>query len=114
MQLFSGITENVEKTDCPSRRCVLHPADAERKDRQLAINNMVREISSILADGSPSIYMYGSSALNDFRLGWSDIDILILTDKQITEEQAKTLVGLRQAMLAKEPGSPYYDMLPIW
>lgn len=69
---------------------------------------MVREISGILSDREPSIYMYGSSVLNDFRLGWSDIDILVLTDKQITEEQAKTLVGLRQAMLAKDPGNPYY------
>lgn len=69
---------------------------------------MVREISSILSDREPSIYLYGSSVLNDFRLGWSDIDILVLTDKQITEEQAKTLAPLRQAMLAKGPGNLYY------
>lgn len=75
---------------------------------QLAINRMVREISGILSDSEPSIYLYGSSVLNDFRLGWSDIDILVLTDKQITEEQADSLVGLRQAMLAKESGNPYY------
>ena len=76
--------------------------------KELAINTMVREISSVLSDGEPSIYMYGSSVLNDFRLGWSDLDILVLTDKQITEEQAKTLVGLREAMLADEPDNPYY------
>ena len=52
--------------------------------------------------------MYGSSVLNDFRLGWSDLDILVLTSKQITEEQAKSLVGLRQAMLVDEPDNPYY------
>lgn len=46
--------------------------------------------------------------MNDFRLGWSDIDILVLTDKRITEEQAQMLVHLRQAMLAKEPGNSYY------
>lgn len=65
--------------------------------KELAINTMVREISSVLSDCEPSIYMYGSSVLNDFRLGWSDLDILVLTDRQITEEQAKTLVGLREA-----------------
>lgn len=76
------------------------------KDRQFVVNQMVREISSILSDCGPSIYMYGSSVLNDFRLGWSDIDILVLTDRQISEEQAKTLVGLRQAMLTREPATP--------
>lgn len=43
--------------------------------------------------------------------GGSDIDILVLTDKQITEEQAKKLVGLRQVMLEKELGSLYYRFL---
>ena len=52
--------------------------------------------------------MYGSSVLNDFRLGWSDLDILVFTSKQITEGQAKSLVGLRQAMLVDEPDNPYY------
>lgn len=80
----------------------------EEKNRQLAMENMVREISGILADCSPSIYLYGSSALNDFKLGWSDIDILVLTEKIISEKQAELLVGLRQMMLKKEPDNPYY------
>ena len=69
---------------------------------------MVREISSILSDVKPSIYLYGSSVLDDFKLGWSDIDILVLTDSQMSEGQAQSLVGLRQAMLADEPGNLYY------
>ena len=100
--------ELTEAMDYPNQKYVLHPAGSERKDRQIAINKMVREISSILQGNEPSIYLYGSSVLNDFRLGWSDIDILVLTDKQITEEQAKKLVGLRQVMLEKELGSLYY------
>ncbi len=80
----------------------------EKKNRQLAIENMVREISGILADCNPSIYLYGSSALNDFKIGWSDIDILVLTEKQMSQEQAELLVNLRQAMLEKEPENPYY------
>lgn len=39
--------------------------------REFAINRMVRETSSILSDSEPSIYLYGLSALNDFRLDWS-------------------------------------------
>lgn len=69
---------------------------------------MVGEISRILTHCNPSIYVYGSSAMNDFRFGWSDIDILVLTSKQIAEDQAKTLVGLREALLENEPDNPYY------
>lgn len=100
--------ELIEEFDYPNQKYVLHPAGSERKERQLAINTTVREISGILSDCEPSIYMYGSSVLNDFRLGWSDLDILVLTSKQITEEQAKSLVGLRQTMLVEEPDNPYY------
>lgn len=98
----------IEEMDYPNQKYVLHPVGAERKNRQLAINIMVREISSILSDCEPSIYLYGSSVLNDYRLGWSDIDILVLTEKQISEKQAKKLVLLRQAMLIKEPDNPYF------
>ena len=62
---------------------------------QCAIDKMVREISSILSDVKPSIYLYGSSVLDDFKLGWSDIDIL--NDAQIVrklnkfEKASKTL-----------------------
>lgn len=80
----------------------------EHGERQKAVNKMVHEISDILSDCEPSIYLYGSSVLNDFRLGWSDIDVLVLTGKQISKEQAQKLVKLRQTMLEKEPGNPYY------
>ncbi|MFR1481299.1 MAG: GNAT family N-acetyltransferase, partial [Hydrogeniiclostridium mannosilyticum] len=87
--------------DC---RNVLKRYDA----REHSIQTLTQRIITILSDSSPSIYLYGSIPLGDFRLGWSDIDILVLTDKQITEEQAQKLVGLRQAMLEREPGTPYY------
>lgn len=73
-----------------------------------AINKMVHEIHRILSDCELSMYLYGSSVLDDFRLGWSDIDILVLTDRQISEEQAQKLVKLRQTMLEREPGNLYY------
>ena len=76
--------------------------------RESAIKEMALRISNILSDCSPSIYLYGSLPLGDFRFGWSDIDILVLTDKQMSEEQAQKLVNLRQTMLEKEPGNLYY------
>lgn len=98
----------VEELGYPNQEYILHPAGAEHGERQKAINKMVREISSILSDCYPTIYLYGSSVLDDFKLGWSDIDILVLTGRQISEEQARRLVKLRQAMLEQEPGNPYY------
>lgn len=100
--------ELTEEFEYPNQRYILYPAGDERKNRQLAVNTMVRKIGTVLSDCEPSVYLYGSSVLNDFRLGWSDIDILVLTDRQITEEKAKILVGLRQAMLTEEPENPYY------
>ncbi|MBO2516883.1 MAG: hypothetical protein CW338_06340 [Clostridiales bacterium] len=100
--------ELIEEFNYPNQLFILHPEGSERKNRQLAINRMVREISSILADNRPVIYLYGSSVLNDFRPGWSDIDILVLTQEQITKQQAVHLVTLRQTLLKDEPDDPYY------
>ena len=71
-------------------------------DLSAAAEKMAHAICAVF-DAAPSIYLYGSVASDDFRPGWSDIDILVLTEKQITEEQAETLVSLRQTMLAAEP-----------
>lgn len=73
-----------------------------------AIKKMASCIEEILFDRVPSIYLYGSVVLGDFRLGWSDIDFLVLTEKQITEVQAEELLHLRQKLLKEEPQNAYY------
>lgn len=73
-----------------------------------SIDNISSCIAHILYDNFPTIYLYGSVVFDDFKSGWSDIDILVLTQKQITEEQANRLVNLRQEMRAEEPDNPYY------
>jgi len=75
-----------------------------------SIQTMSDEILSVLADDKPSIYLFGSVALDDFKLGWSDIDIVVLTEREIPEQHAETLVGLRQAMLGRYPGNPYFRL----
>ena len=75
-----------------------------------SIRKMTDAIAEILAENAPSVYLYGSVALGDFRLGWSDIDILVLTEKQISQEQAEWLVCLRQEMTEREPDDPYYRL----
>lgn len=75
-----------------------------------SINTMTKKIVSVLNGDVHSIWLYGSITQDDFRLGWSDIDILVLTGKQITEYQAQELVQLRQFMAADAPANPYYSL----
>ncbi len=68
-----------------------------------AIRRMTAEIRAILGEGIPSIYLHGSAAIGDFRPGWSDIDLLVLTREPIPEDRARELKGLRQTL-----GDPIY------
>ena len=73
-----------------------------------SIQTMTARIAEILEGCVPSVYLYGSVVLDDFRPGWSDIDILVLTGERISEGQAAGLVNLRQTMLEAEPENPFY------
>ena len=75
-----------------------------------SIRKMTDAITEILAENAPSVYLYGSVALGDFHFGWSDIDMLVLTEKQISQEQAERLARLRQEMTEREPDDPYYRL----
>lgn len=74
-----------------------------------SIEKMLREIEAILVDNEISIYFYGSVALNDFKLGWSDIDFLCLTKEPITRSQAEKLLYLRQNLKRTTPENLYYQ-----
>ena len=73
-----------------------------------AIGKMTDEIVRAAGGNVYGIWLYGSVVMDDFRLGWSDIDFVALTDGEITGAQAEKLLTLRQDMLEKEPGNPYY------
>ena len=75
---------------------------------QASINRLTEEINAILDGKLHSVWLYGSAVLDDFRLGWSDIDLLVLTESPITADQAQTLLTLRQTLSGKEQGNPYY------
>ena len=64
-----------------------------------AIRRMRDKIVSVMDGKVNSIWIYGSIVLNDFQLGWSDIDFIALTENEITEKQARDLLMLRQSML---------------
>ena len=62
---------------------------------------MAEQISAVLARPLYGFWLYGSVVLDDFRIGWSDIDCIAITEDPITEEQAKALVTLRQTLSAQ-------------
>lgn len=75
-----------------------------------SIKIITNEIISVLADNKPTVYLFGSVTLDDFQLGWSDIDVLVLTEREILKHKAETLVGLRQALLEHHPDNPYFGL----
>lgn len=77
---------------------------------RLATNTMAVSIQRILADAHPSIYLYGSVTTEDFRPGWSDIDLLVLTEDPITADQADALLYLRQTLVLRDPDTPHYGL----
>ncbi len=70
-----------------------------------ALKTMLSALASIL--GEPSVYLYGSAVDDDFKPGWSDIDLLVLTDSPLTDSQAQKLLRLRQE-LVEAHGEPLY------
>ena len=73
-----------------------------------SIEIMKNHINDILFNNKPSIYIYGSIVLEDFKLGWSDIDILCLTKTKIEDKQANQLLNLRQKLLDKYKNNMYF------
>lgn len=73
---------------------------------EAALSRLYGELQGILG-GDLSLYLYGSAVLDDFRLGWSDIDLLCVAPR-IPDEALERLVPLRQTLLKEEPDNPYY------
>ena len=73
-----------------------------------AVTRMMSEINSMVDGCVYGAWIYGSVVLNDFQMGWSDIDIVVLLNEPISEILANRLLMLRQDMLKTEPDNPYY------
>ena len=95
---------------CPENRArhIMTIRGTDPSGLNRSIEQMTDRIVRILDNRVHSVWLYGSVVLDDFRPGWSDIDILVLSGKPITEHQAQQIVGLRQVMLGAEPGNAYY------
>lgn len=75
-----------------------------------AINILINRIRSVVGENPLSVLLYGSCTLGDFRPGWSDIDLLCLTEHELSEEHMQTLVGIRQTLQSEHPESPYFRL----
>jgi hypothetical protein len=73
----------------------------------VSCHNLAEELHTLLPQNPFSLTLYGSAVLGDFRAGWSDIDILCLTDHSLDGETAQTLVTLRQQLVQKH-NEPLY------
>lgn len=73
-----------------------------------SIDVMVKKLCAILGHNIVCIYLYGSVAMDDFKLGWSDIDILCLTKEVVSDVEAEQLVDLRQKLFKDEEYNQYY------
>ena len=74
---------------------------------QQTLQGMACALTQRLDGRLVSFYLYGSAAVEDFRPGWSDIDVLCLTAEPLPLEQARSLVTLRQ-QLVEDTGDPVY------
>ena len=74
------------------------------------ICDMTEALRPFFGGSLSAFYLYGSAAMDDFRPGWSDIDVLVLLNAPPTEEQAASWITLRQR-LVEETGDPRYRSL---
>ena len=72
-----------------------------------ALALLARSLQDRLGDNFLSLYLYGSAAMDDFRPGWSDLDLLCLTRAPLSPAQADALLPLRQSLAAENPAVPF-------
>lgn len=75
---------------------------------EASLQHMTELIDTILGQGLHSLWLYGSVVLDDYRLGWSDIDFIAFSKYPVSMEQASRLLPLRQDLSARFPHNPYY------
>ena len=68
------------------------------------------ELKILFGENRFGFALYGSAAMDDFQDGFSDIDILVLTEDEVSKKQADTLLYLRQKLVDKY-NEPFFRLL---
>ncbi len=84
-----------------------HPAE-RHIDVATALGTYLEVVDSCAPGLVEGLYVVGSFALDDWRLGHSDIDIVAVTAEPATDEDAATLVTAH-ALLAEHQPRPFVD-----
>lgn len=63
------------------------------------ISHFTECLHSILGDKLLSVYLYGSVTLQDYKDGWSDIDLICFTSEQLLPSETERLLMLRQTLV---------------
>lgn len=75
-----------------------------------SIEKMSARLQAMLAEYEPSMMLYGSVTMNDFKFGWSDIDFCLVTERPIPQELCQSLVFLRQQMADENEQDPFFRL----
>ena len=78
---------------------------------RFSVQSMVVAVLRLLGDAPFSAYLYGSAAAGDYRHGWSDIDLIFLTEAPLTPDQCAALTQIREQLQAMDPDNPYYPRM---
>ncbi len=73
-----------------------------------ALTAFLSAVDAAIGTQIRAVYLHGSAAVGDFRPGWSDLDLLILTDAPLSGETANALVSLRQSLAETDAENPFY------
>lgn len=75
-----------------------------------SINIMANELKNVLIEYEPTMILYGSVVLDDFKLSLSDIDFILLTEKSLDIKVAQAIVNLRQVLTDEHNGNSYFKL----
>ncbi len=76
-------------------------------DLKNCIKKFAESVHDILDGKLQSVYLFGSVVLQDYKDGWSDIDLICFTSEKLSSDEADRLLTLRQALVTSE-ASPIY------
>lgn len=66
------------------------------------VNRFTESVHNILGEKLQSVYLYGSVTLQDYKDGWSDIDLICFASEMLEPTEADKLLMLRQSLVDSE------------